>query len=175
MFRHNQDPSDITEGVRWTFWAATNMQPQACRELARVYFEGLGVKTNLVQAYAWMRLFSELDPKAGSVELDILVRHLDARQIQEAQELVSNFKNHQWPPSPCKKVVEGDARLTLSGITFAGCKSLAVINRRTVAQGETANVVFPKGQLTVTCLKISAQSILVEIAGEPEARLLRLR
>jgi hypothetical protein len=168
-------PSNVAEGVRWTFWAATNMHPAACREMARVYFEGVGVRTNLVYAYAWMRLFSELEPKAGSSELDNLVRHLDPEQIREAQELVGNFKKLQWPPSPCKRVVEGDPRLTLSGISFAGDKSLAVINRRSVATGETATIAVSTGELTLTCLEISAQSILVEIAGENEARLLRLR
>ncbi|HEX5220391.1 MAG TPA: hypothetical protein VFZ59_12545 [Verrucomicrobiae bacterium] len=168
-------PSNIPEGIRWTFWAATNMHPAACRAMARVYFEGVGVKTNLVHAYAWMRLFSELDRKAGASELDRLVRHLEPEQIREAQELVADFKKQQWPPSPCKKVVEGDSRLTLSGISLAGDKSLAVINRRSVAQGETATIALAKGELTLTCLEISAQSIVVDIAGENEARLLRLR
>lgn len=168
-------PSNIPEGVRWTFWAATNMHPAACREMARVYSEGVGVKTNLVYAYAWMRLFSEFDAKTGPSELDNLARHLDPEQIREAQELVVDFKKLQWPPSPCKKVVEGDARLTLSGISLAGDKSLAVINRRNVAQGETATIAIAKGQLTLTCLEISAQSILIEIAGENESRLLRMR
>lgn len=168
-------PSDITEGVRWTFWAATNMHPPACRGMARIYFDGLGVKSNLVQAYAWMRLSSELDPNSGFAELDRLARCLDAQQIQEAQQLVGEFKSGQWPSTPCKKVVEGDARLTLNGITFAGRSSLAVINRRTLAEGETADLVIPKGRLTVTCLEIRAQSILVDIAGEYETRLLRLR
>ena len=168
-------PANITEGVRWTFWAATNMHPAACREMSRVYCEGLGGQTNLVYAYAWLRLFSELDPKAGSTELDSLVRQLEPEQIREAQELVSHFKQQQWPPSPCKKVVEGDARLTLSGISLAGDKSLAVINRRSLARGETATLALAKGELTLTCLEISADSILVDIAGENEARLLRLR
>jgi hypothetical protein len=168
-------PSNIPEGIRWTFWAATNMHPAACREMSRVYLEGVGVKTNLVYAYAWMRLFSDLDPEAGPSKLDSLVRYLEPEQIREAQELVGDFKKRRWPPSPCKKVVEGDPRLTLSGISLAGDKSLAVINRRSVAQGETVTIALSRGELALTCLEISAQSIVVEIAGENEARLLRMR
>lgn len=166
---------DPTEGIRWVFRAATNMHAQACREMGWVYFQGVAVKTNLVQAYAWMRLSSELDPAMGLGEMDRMASSLDAQQIQEAQQLAMQFKNSQWPPAPCKKVVEGDSRLSLNGLTFGGRKALAVINRKTLGEGESAEFATPKGQIVVTCLEIRDQSVLVDIAGENNAFLLSFR
>jgi TPR repeat protein len=168
-------PPDPAEGVRWLFRAATNQYPPACREMSRVYRDGVGVKTNLVQAYAWVRLFCELEPGPGAMEMDRLALKLEAQQIQAAQQLAWQFKNHQWPPAPCKKIVEGDPRLSLNGLTLGGKKPLAVINRKTLAEGETAEFATPKGSIVVTCVDIRDQSVVVDIAGENEARLLSFR
>ena len=166
---------DVPEGVRCLFWSATNMYPAACRDMARIYREGVGVKTNLVQAYAWLRLFSELDSSSGAAELDKLAPYLDVPHLLEAQSLAGQFKNREWPPMPCKKAIEGDARLTLSGLSVGARGALAVINHRTLAEGETAELPITNGRLTVTCCEIRDQSVLVDIAGENEARLLNFR
>ena len=168
-------PRDVPEGVRWIFRAATNMHPQACRGMSRIYRDGLGVKTNLVQAYAWLRLFAELELTASAAELDKLALKLDARCLLEAQALAAQFKNRQWPPTPCKRIVEGDERLALSGLTVGERGALAVINRRTFAEGESAELAIANGRLIVTCCEIREQSVLVDIAGEDEARLLSFR
>lgn len=165
---------DIPEGVRWIFRAATNGHPPACREMAVIYLNGLGVKTNLVHAYAWLRLAVALAPELAP-ELDALAPKLNPNQLLEAQNLAAQFLRGQWPPLPCKPVITGDPRLTINGVTLAQNRPSVVINHRTFVEGETGEVTVRGGQLVLTCVEIRPDAVLVEIAGENEARLLTLR
>ncbi|MDW8308620.1 MAG: tetratricopeptide repeat protein [Verrucomicrobiales bacterium] len=166
--------ADVPEGVRWIFRAATNRHPAACRQMAAIYLHGQGVKTNLLQAYAWLRVSAALAPEFAS-ELDALALKLDAVRLLEAQELAARYLRGQWPPPPCKPVVTGDSRFTINGMTLAQNRPSVVINHRTFVEGETSEVPVRGGQLVVTCLEIRPDGVLLEIAGENEARLLPLR
>jgi hypothetical protein len=165
---------DVPEGVRWIFRAATNRHPAACRQMATLYFTGQGVKTNLVHAYAWLRLSATLSPEAAT-ELDALATKLDPAQLLEAQTLAAQFHRGEWPPPPCKPVITGDARFTINGVTLAQSRPTVVINHRTFVEGETGDVSVRGGQLVLTCVEIRPDGVLVEIAGENEARLLPFR
>lgn len=165
---------DVPEGVRWIFRAATNGHPPACHQMAVIYLNGLGVKTNLVHAYAWLRLAVGLAPELAP-ELDALAPRLDPDQLLEAQNLAAQFLRSQWPPPPCKPVIPGDPRLTINGVTLAQNRPSVVINHRTFVEGETGEVTIRGGQLVLTCVEIRPDAVLVEIAGENEARLLTLR
>jgi hypothetical protein len=166
--------ADVPEGVRWIFRAATNGHPAACRQMAAIHLNGLGVKTNLVHAYAWLRLSAALTPEAAA-ELDALAPKLDAAQLLEAQNLATRFLQGEWPPPPCKPVVTGDPRLAINGLTLAQSRPSVVINHRTFVEGETGEVPIRGGQLLLTCVEIRPDAVLVEVAGENEARLLPLR
>ena len=52
----------LSEGLGYLFVAATNRQPQACAKLSEAMENGLGVQTNLVAAYAWMKIAAEDNP-----------------------------------------------------------------------------------------------------------------
>lgn len=54
-----------TEGIRWTFMAATNFHASACWNTGKALRQGLGASTNLVAAYAWLSLFANTTP--GSI------------------------------------------------------------------------------------------------------------
>jgi hypothetical protein len=167
-------PPDTSEGIQWTFWAATNRNAQACRNLANAFELGIGVKTNLVYAYVWQRVAKEADQTSSMESLDRLASQLDAQEISAAQELAKHYYGGAWPVCPVRKVVRGDARLTLNGTTAGGRAPLAVINNRSIAEGETGEIITPKGPLAVTCVEVSASSVLIEVAGENEAHLLEL-
>ena len=47
-----------TEGVRWTYEAATNFHPGACHNMSYVLENGIGLGTNLVESYAWLEVFA---------------------------------------------------------------------------------------------------------------------
>jgi hypothetical protein len=63
----------------------------------------------------------------------------------------------------------------LGGITFGGKRSLAVINGKSLSEGESASVSVKPGTLTVKCLKIEKDSVLIIVEGEDVPRLLHLR
>jgi hypothetical protein len=164
------------EGVRWTFMAATNFHPYACWNMGKALRQGLGTSTNLVAAYAWLKLFSETPPglALGRVEMNELALKLDTTALQQAQVLVAQFKAGNWQAPVARAVPEGDPRLKLSGITFGGRVSLAVINGKTLAEGDSASIAMKPATLNIKCLKIEKDSVLVSIEGEDQPRLLKL-
>jgi hypothetical protein len=164
-----------TEGVRWTFSAATNLHPRACRNLSHAFHSGLGVDTNIVEAYAWLQLFAEKEPEIGRKELNTLALGMKVEDIQLAQSRAAQLKRGQWPKLSLRKVAEGDRRLQVQGVTFGGRLPLAVINRRTVAEGETAEIVVDGTTLRIKCLEVRETSVLVEIEGEAEPRVLGMK
>jgi hypothetical protein len=53
--------------------------------------------------------------------------------------------------------------------------ALAVINGRTLSEGESGSVSVRPGTLTIKCLKIEKESVLITVEGEDTPRLLHLR
>ncbi|TAK93202.1 MAG: sel1 repeat family protein [Verrucomicrobia bacterium] len=163
------------EGVRWTFVAATNRVASACENLGKAYELGIGVKTNLVEAYAWMRLARSFKPDLKLTHLDQLAVRLDSAQVRQAQELAETYRRGNWPTCPVKRLVNGDSRLTLNGVTMGGRTPLAVINRQTFALGESGMVRLRDGSLRILCAEIGGNSVTVEVEGEAEAHLLLMQ
>jgi TPR repeat protein len=87
-----------TEGLRWTFMAATNFHPNACWNMGKALSRGLGTSTNLIGAYAWLKLFSETGSGSivGKVEMNQLALKLDAGSLQQGQNLAARFKAGEW-------------------------------------------------------------------------------
>jgi hypothetical protein len=166
-----------TEGIRWTFMAATNFHPYACRNMAKALTQGLGTSTNLVAAYAWLSLFATTLPGsiAGRYQMNELALQLDTTAIQQAQNLAAQFKAGNWQAPVPRAIPDGDPRLKLGGITFGGRTLLAVINGKTLSEGESATVSVKPGTLTIKCLKIEKDSVLITVQGEDTPRLLHLR
>ena len=63
--------------------------------------------------------------------------------------------------------------LVLKGLSGASSNPLAMINGRTMARGEDAEIVTECGRLLVHCVDITTNSAIVEVGGE--RRELRLR
>jgi hypothetical protein len=63
--------------------------------------------------------------------------------------------------------------LVLKGLSGAATDPLAMINGRTMARGEDAEIVTDCGRLLVHCVDITTNSAIVEVGGE--RRELRLR
>lgn len=163
------------EGIRWTFRAATNQVASACTDLAKAFARGIGVKTNLVEAYAWMRLSRSFEPGLGVEELDQLVLQLDAPQVNEAQRLAESYRQGHWPVCPVRRLVNGDSRLSLNGVTIGGRQPTAVINHQTFVLGEAGTVRSRDGELKILCAQIGGNSVTVEVEGEAEAHLLLMQ
>jgi hypothetical protein len=165
------------EGIRWTFMAATNFHPQACRNMATALREGYGTRTNLVEAYAWLKLYAgtSTGSTAGRGEMNRLALQMDTDSLGQAEALAAQFKAGKWHAPVARAIPEGDSRLKLGGITFGGKNSLAVINGKTLSEGESAVVSVKPGRLTIKCLKIEKDSVLIRVDGEDAPRLLHLK
>lgn len=163
------------EGVQWTFEAATNLNTKACLNMSKALQNGIGVRTNLVEAYAWLELYSERDSTLGQFWLNQLALQLDPQSIREAQGMAMDFKNGHWPVISPRKIFEGDPRLKLEGIMFGGKLALATINGRTLAEGESANISLKTNYLMIKCIQIQKDSVLILIEGENEPRLLHVK
>ncbi len=164
------------EGIRWTFRAATNFHGTACWDMAKALRQGLGTSTNLVAAYAWLKLFSETAEGSvlGRVEMNELALKMDTASLQQAMNLVAQFKAGNWQAPPARAIADGDPRLKLNGITF-GTQHFALINGKTLAEGESATIPVKPLALTLKCLRIEKDSVLISVEGEDQPRLLRLK
>jgi hypothetical protein len=165
------------EGIRWTFRAATNFHPHACRNMAKASQQGLGTAINLVEAYAWLKLYSESPGGSivGRVELNELALKMDTTALRQAQNLAVQFKAGNGQGPIALTIPEGDPRLKVNTISFGGKVPLAMINGKTLAEGESANVFIPPVRLRIKCLKIEKEAVRIAVEGEDAARVLRFR
>jgi hypothetical protein len=165
-----------TEGIRWTFQAATNLHANAFWNMSKAMQRGLGVSTNLTEAYAWLQLFAETVPGSivGRVELNNMAIKLDSPAIQQAQRLAAQFKTGNWQRPVTRAIPEGATSLKLNGIA-GGKTPLAIINGKTFAEGESGTIPFKPVPLTVKCLKIDKDAVTIVVDGEDAPRVLRLK
>ena len=163
-----------SEGIRWTFEAATNRNVKAFLNMSKALQNGIGVSTNSTEAYAWLQLYSEGDSTLGRLWLNQLALKLDTQSLQEAQALAAQLKAGHWPSLSPRRLAEGDSRLKLSGVMI-GKTPLAIINGKTLAQGESTTVALKDGSLRITCIQINQGAVLISIEGESEPRWLNLK
>lgn len=165
------------EGLRWTFMAATNLHGLACLNMAKALREGLGTSPNLVAAYAWLKVASETAPGSivGRVEMNELALKMDTPSLQRAQMLAARFKAGNWQAPVLRAIPEGDPRLKVNGITLGTTYRLAVINGKTLSEGESATVAVKPGTLGIKCLKIEKDAVLVSVESEDQPRLLMVK
>jgi hypothetical protein len=64
------------------------------------------------------------------------------------------------------KHVDGLNCLVLKGLSGAAGNPLAMINGRTMSRGEDAEINTDCGRLSVHCVDISSNSVVIEVAGE---------
>jgi hypothetical protein len=168
-------PPNQTEGIRWTFRAATNLHPRACRNMAKASRQGLGTTVNLVEAYAWLELFSETSAGSivGRVEMNELALTMDTSALRQAQNLAAQFKAGNWQRPVARAIPEGDPRLKVNSINFGGKVPLAMINGKTLAEGESAKIFIKPFILKIKCLKIEKDAVRIAVEGEDSPRLLR--
>jgi hypothetical protein len=76
-------------------------------------------------------------------------------------------------PVASKPKATGMDCLTLKGLSGTPSSPLAMVNGRTMARGEDAEIVTDCGRLLVHCVDITTNSAIIEVSGE--RRELRLR
>lgn len=66
------------------------------------------------------------------------------------------------------------AGLSLKGITGSRSNPIALINNKTCAVGDVVQVKVPEGEVTLKCLEIRQNAVVVTIEGEPGQKVLSL-
>jgi len=163
-----------TEGVRWTFEAATNFHAGACRDMSYVLENGVGLDRNLVESYAWLEVFARSNLSDARAAMDRLALRMDLAEIRESHVLAGRFFSRQWPHLVTRKFTEAELALKLNGITV-GPVSLAIINGQTLEKGDSVVMPVKDGTARVTCVSITQDCVSVAVEGEDEPRVLRLR
>lgn len=170
----------LSEGLGYLYVAATNRQPQACVALADALQSGLGVRTNLVSAYAWLKVAAENDP-SFKPDLDRLVVQLEPFEVLQAQQSARQYLSGHWPAQVARAVDQGDPRLQIQGVSQGARGTLVIVNGETLAAGESVNILpagnashDPKARLTVSCREIGSNYLLLAVAGEPDLKMLSL-
>jgi TPR repeat protein len=164
-----------TEGLKWTYQAATSGHRGAWRNMARVLENGVGCSTNLVEAYAWLNLLADTGNIQERVEMNNLALKISAEQIVAAKNLTQQMKIGHWPPLSYQNNSKSDLGLKLDGLIPNGPEPLATINGKSVAEGETISIKIKNETLSVKCLKIKADSVTILVDGETEPRLLYMQ
>jgi len=162
------------EGIRWTFEAATNQNVKAFLNMSKAFQNGIGVNTNLIEAYAWLQLYAEHESIMGRIRLNQMALKLDTKSLSEVQRRAAQFKAGQWQAPAARKLAEGDSRLKLNGITL-GKSPLAMINGKTLSEGESATISLKEMVLKIKCIQIKQDAVLISIEGESESRWLTLK
>jgi hypothetical protein len=163
-----------TEGVRWTFEAATNFHSGACRNMSYVLENGVGLATNVVESYAWLDVFARSNSALARLDMDRLALRMALQEIREAHVMAEQFLGRQWPHHVIRKFSEADLALKLNGITI-GPVSLAIINGQTFEEGDSVAMPAKDGTARVNCVKIRQDSVLIAVEGEGEPRVLRFK
>jgi hypothetical protein len=163
-----------TESVRWTLEAATNFHSGACRNMSFVLESGIGLDTNVVEAYAWLEVFARSNSASAHVDMDRLALRMNLQQIREAHVMAEQFLGRQWPHHVTRKYSEADLALKLNGITV-GPVSLAIITGQTLEEGDSVTMPAKEGTARLNCVKITRDAVLVAVEGENEPRVLHLR
>jgi hypothetical protein len=170
-----------SECIGWLFLAATNQHPYACAELSTVLENGIGIQTNLIAAYAWLKLASQID-SSMTPELDRLVVHLNPADIHVAQDLSHEYQLGHWPADLVRPVDRQDARFKVQGVTVNRLKPMVILNNVTFATGDSGQVRPTNStgraageRLSIKCLGIGDDYVLITIAGEPNLKVLSTR
>jgi hypothetical protein len=189
--------ADPATGIQLIFIAATNRYTAAYHDMHTAYRDGIGVAKDIVQAYAWLQLDADtsggfLTASMRQAELNRLALDLDTSASQAGKRLAALYKAGRWPaltvlppapvPAAASKLVPStpaailttpsprpDPGLKLNGLVF-GTTRIASINNKTLAEGETVTIPLRPKPVTLKCIKIETNSVVVILEGEETPR-----
>ena len=159
----------VSHAIKWLTLGANQGDKLAQADLAGLYLNGQFVKQDLIEAYKWADLAARGTPLApGSVNgrsiRDAAYRKMSTVQIAEANRRVAAFVPHVPAGSELLNP-SWMADIKLSGVGGPKNRPLAIINNDIFAVGDS-NVLNVAGKaVTVQCLQIQDESVVVQIEG----------
>jgi TPR repeat protein len=76
----------------WLTRAAELGHPQGMMELSKAYWKGTGVKPDIVSAYMWARLSTDLNLSEAALQLALIRKELDPKQYKKAERKAADWK-----------------------------------------------------------------------------------
>jgi TPR repeat protein len=169
--------ADPARGLSYTFIAATNGHLGASYDMATALKDGLGCSADMVAAYAWFSLCADHGSEPSHSAMNWLALRLSAVEIRQALALARETKAGRWPGIAMGSAAHHgsavDINLKLSGVVCSPHGNLAVINKRTLAEGETIKLKSDKNELVdVTCVSVQPSFVSVKVETEADLRIL---
>jgi hypothetical protein len=166
------------EAVRWIILAANQGDKRGQADFADICLEGKLVKQDLVEVYKWGELASkgsmiDVATFAGRSCRDAATLKMDADQIAEAQRRAAAFIPHQ-PKASEMPEPSWVKQIKLNGISVTPERRLAVINGKTLQNGEQTSLKLGEKTVMVRCIEIRQSSVLISIDGLEGTREVRL-
>jgi hypothetical protein len=166
------------EAFKWLTLGANQGDTLAQGYLASVYLEGKIVTQDLLQAYKWGVLASRgssvnVGSTTGQSASKAAILKLNADQIAQAQKEVEQFKPHQAAP-PLHPPTPLPSGLKLKGLCGTAANRLAIINNKTFAKGDTLTIKLADKAISVCCVEIRVDSVLITIDGSETPQELKL-
>lgn len=128
-------------------------------------------------------LFIEAESRFGFNEIVDWMKYgeddsLRADDLTRARAVVSTARDHA-PAGPVYVASSAPARtfdqLTLQGVTWSKTQPMATINGQTFEPRDEVKVRLGDTNITVRCLSISEDSVVVQAAGSNESQTLKLK
>jgi hypothetical protein len=170
--RHHDATEGFCEMVAYQVCALLGYQHELRLIRANAYSRGqIDLFLEAEKAYGlytvleWMK-YGE-DEKLNKDDLD-RIRRLDDR-------LVPKVKPAPLPPPPPPMLTPVPDTLTLIGISGTGANRLALINDRAFGEKETGRVRVGTSNVTLQCLEIRADSVVIRLPDEATPRGLSLK
>jgi hypothetical protein len=165
------------KGLDFSFMAATNGHWNACYDVATALKDGLGCQSDMVAAYAWFSLCADHGSEQSKTVLNWLALRLSAEEIRQALALARETKAGRWPGlnlgSSGHHAAPVEINLKLSGVVFSPRGNMAVINKHTLAEGETIKLKSDKNEFVgVTCVSVQPSFVQVKVENESDLRTL---
>ncbi|MBK6897594.1 MAG: sel1 repeat family protein [Alphaproteobacteria bacterium] len=99
---------DFAMARTWFMSAAASGSKDALYYLGRMEYRGEGEKRDTLSAFVWLSLARERGAEEGKKELAILTKTLTARQKEQAQELITQYREKYVTPFTEDKPTEPD-------------------------------------------------------------------
>lgn len=150
------------EAVQWYLKAANQGHERAQVGLGHCYRDGKGVRQDYAQACKWYSIAARQNKIWGPMYRDPLILKMSSQQIGEAQRQADAFVLHRTMPNeiPEPGVLN---QLTLKSISGSNTNRLALINNRTFAVGDMVRIKLAEKMVTVRCLEIRDESVIVSV------------
>ncbi len=172
----NRDPDEKamlgSEAIALIEMSAKQGNSGAEVALASACLGGDFTKVDAEAAYEWADLASHApasDPahSSGITIRDSAVLQMTTDQIKEARLWVAHFKPVKAAKGsqPAMPLPAWARHLQLSGLSGSPSQPLAIINNQTFGVGDSLPIQLKDRTVQVQCLKINAQSVLLQVQG----------